>query len=92
MYGKIMKEAFLDQGQWFLLFRDAKEFSECSAFAHILTEFITQLKPTNVFPSSFDYEVNLEDYKSKILRATDLEFDDEQYFNQMDILESQTKI
>ena len=73
MYGKTMREAFIDEGQWFLLLRDAKEFSEGSNFANILTEFIAQLRPINVFPSSFDYDLNLEEYKSKLPKIVDAE-------------------
>ena len=68
-----MREAFIDDGQWFLLLQDAKEFSEGSGFEQILTEFITQLKPTNVFPTSFDYKLNLEEYKTKLPKIVEAE-------------------
>jgi len=63
--GKTMSEPFIDEGQWFMLLRDAEEYASGSGFENALTEFIYQLKPTNVFPSSFDFELKLADFKTK---------------------------
>ena len=38
--GKTMKEPFIDQGMWFMLLRDAKEYSEGSVIGKILTDYI----------------------------------------------------
>jgi len=81
--GKTMKEPFIDQGMWFMLLRDAKEYSEGSVIGKILTDYITQLKPTNVFPSSFDSELNLEDFKTKFVEKAAKDCLSEDYFKMM---------
>ena len=90
--GKTMREPFIDQGIWFMLLRDAKEYSEGSGFENILTEFITQLKPTNVFASSFDFEPNLEDFKTKFVEIPAKDYFSKNYFKMMRFSKSQTKI
>ena len=82
-FGKTMKEAFLDEGQLFMLLRDAKEYSAGSSFGSVLADFISQLKPTNVFPSSFDFELNLEDYKAKFVPISVEVIPCEDYFSIM---------
>ena len=63
--GKTMRDPFIDDGQWFMLLRDAEEYASGTCFEKVLTEFIRQLRPTNVFSSSFDFELNLEYFKTK---------------------------
>ena len=77
--GKTIREPFIDQGMWFMLLRDAKEYSEGSGFEKILTEFITQLKAKNVFASSFDYELNLKEFKSNFIKISEIDYFSEDY-------------
>ena len=66
-----------------MLLRDAKEYAEGSGFENILTEYINQLKPTNVFPSSFDFKLNLEELKSKFIWKPPKETSTDDYFEMM---------
>ena len=89
--GKTLKKAFIDNGQWFMLLRDAKEYAEGSDFAKILCDFINQLKPTNVFPSSFDYELNFEEYKNKLVKLPEKNIFADEYFQMLDLSECDLK-
>ena len=90
--GKTIREPFIDKGIWFMLLRDAQEYSEGSGFKEILTDYINQLEETNVFPSSFDFELNLEDFKTKFIEITAKDYYSEDYFKMMSFAKSSMKI
>ena len=89
--GKTELLAFIDDGQWFMLLRDAKEYAEGSDFTNILCDFINQLKPRNVFPSSFDYELKFEEFKNKLVKLPDKNIFADEYFKMLDLRKSDLK-